>query len=933
MKIQHNILRGISFRKWLGLIWLSLLPSTITASNDSIIVYNEEHPLIYEDAWDLWPYVFLNENGEPDGYNIDLLKMIFKELNIPYIVKLKPTLEAQADLKNRKSDLMLRMDADFARKNSSYGKSIVQLFTHSVITPKNKKYNIQSSKDLTNHTVLVHDGSFSHHYIKDNGWSTKIIAYDDMKEAIQKVSAEDEGVILWNTMSLKWLMQKYQTDNLQLTPFDLPYGEYKFFANDHHLLVQLDSVYSLLRANDRLIPIQNKWFYPERRETGIPSWIWDVIAMLAIIVVCFLTYYIIYKVRERKMTKQIRKNNDRLSTLLETSHISFWTYTVSSQMFTLMDLHGKPEKNYTALEFSQRYAPDDFIRLTNALKQVIDEQIPSKSLDILVKDNGKDTKGRNFNITLSVLRRDKKNKPSVIICSRNDTTEELIRQKKVKDTMLRYQSIFNTAMIDMVYYDKNGIINEINQKSAEALGLSMEEIRQKQISIKEVLDIDGFDIENMDRVYMTQIYKSPDDNRVLNKFLKRDLLYYELQLIPVRDKNKKLIGIFGTGRDVTEVVRSYRQQKDIIQQLQQVNEEATEYVENIDYVLRVGGISLVRYDLNSHTLTIFSEINHAKYALTQTRALSLVDEGSKNQALRILNRMDNQQIGMLQADIKSVIRTKGGAPIYLQFHFIPVYENGIVKEYFGMCRDISDIKAVEVKLAEETVRAQEVEVVKNAFLHNMSHEIRTPLNSVVGFSELFEMEHSPEDETVFINEIKESSSSLLKLINDILFLSRLDAGMITINPRTIDFASIFEGRCESIWAKDKYPGVNYITKNPYKRLIVEIDDNNLFIIIEKIITNAVQHTTTGTVLVRYDYIGDRMIISVEDTGSGIPSDAIEHIFERFVTGANSGAGLGLSICHELIEYMGGKIQLKSIEGKGTTVWLTIPCKVIEIERI
>ena len=222
MKIQHNILRGISFRKWLGLIWLSLLPSTITASNDSIIVYNEEHPLIYEDAWDLWPYVFLNENGEPDGYNIDLLKMIFKELNIPYIVKLKPTLEAQADLKNRKSDLMLRMDADFARKNSSYGKSIVQLFTHSVITPKNKKYNIQSSKDLTNHTVLVHDGSFSHHYIKDNGWSTKIIAYDDMKEAIQKVSAEDEGVILWNTMSLKWLMQKYQTDNLQLTPFDLP---------------------------------------------------------------------------------------------------------------------------------------------------------------------------------------------------------------------------------------------------------------------------------------------------------------------------------------------------------------------------------------------------------------------------------------------------------------------------------------------------------------------------------------------------------------------------------------------------------------------------------------------------------------------------------------------------------------------------------------
>ena len=107
-----------------------------TVERDTIKVFNEEHPLVYEDAWDLWPYVFLNENGEPDGYNIDMLKMIFKELDIPYIIKLKPTLEAQADLKSGKSDLMLRMDASFSRGNSHYSKSIVQLFTHSVVAPQ-----------------------------------------------------------------------------------------------------------------------------------------------------------------------------------------------------------------------------------------------------------------------------------------------------------------------------------------------------------------------------------------------------------------------------------------------------------------------------------------------------------------------------------------------------------------------------------------------------------------------------------------------------------------------------------------------------------------------------------------------------------------------------------------------------------------------------
>ena len=237
-----------------------------------------------------------------------------------------------------------------------------------------------------------------------------------------------------------------------------------------------------------------------------------------------------------------------------------------------------------------------------------------------------------------------------------------------------------------------------------------------------------------------------------------------------------------------------------------------------------------------------------------------------------------------------------------------------------MCRDISDIKVIEAKLEQETIRAQEVEVVKNAFLHNMSHEIRTPLNSVVGFSELFEMEHSAEDEAVFIKEIKESSAALLKLINDILFLSRLDAGMITVNQRAIDFASIFEGRCETSWHPYKKAGVDYSVQNPYQKLVIEIDEPKVSMIMDKIITNAAEHTTKGSILARYDYIGDQLVVSIEDTGDGIPEDAIEHIFERFVTGANTGVGLGLSICHELIEYMGGKIQLKSKEGQGTTVW-------------
>ena len=911
---------------------LSLGITHAQQNKDSIVVYNDKRPLIYEDAWDLWPYVFLNENGEPDGYNIDLLKMIFKELDIPYEIRLRPTLEAQKDLKEHKSDLMLRMDADFARHNSSYGRTIVQIFTHSLVKPKGQAVNARNGKELSRYPVIVHDKSFSHYKLMENGWAKEIIPYDDMKEAIQNVSTENNGIRLWNSMSLKWLMTKYHTDNLEIIPFDFPYGEYKFFANDQHLLNQLDSVYSILRSNDRLTAIQNKWFYPERQETGIPSWIWDMVKFFTILAVGILVYYTFFKIRERKMTQKINKENQRLSLIMKTSNVMFCTYNVSSQYFTVMDSSGHAERSYSLLEYSHRFDPNDFTNLTDGLRNVIGGK--SETVTIQLKEYGNNLiDSNNYTVTLSVLRRDKHKRPSIIIILKTDTTQDRMRQALIKESMLRYQSLFNSALVDMVYYDADGYISDMNTKSLSVIGVDNEEIRRRKISLRDVLGMKDLDIDKFEYFYATQLYKSPNDNRALNKMLGKDKLYYELQVMPIYDKFGNRIGFFGTGRNVTESANSYRKLKENSKKLQIVKDNVSTYVHNIDYVLSVGGISLVNYRLDTHTLTVYSEIGHEKYSLTQTRALAFVDSSSEKQALRVLNKMDNRQTGSIIVDVKTCIRRrKDRLPLHLQFNFVPTIVDGEITEYFGLIRDISEIKAVEEKLAEESVRAQEVETVKNAFLHNMSHEIRTPLNTVVGFSELFEMEHSPEDEAVFINEIKENSASLLKLINDILFLSRLDAGMITLSPQPVDFASIFAGRCSSVWDNHKQPGVEYIVQSPYNRLVVEIDEPNVSMIINKIITNAIQHTKSGSVLARYEYIADRLLVSVEDTGSGIKKENLENIFGRFVTGANNGAGLGLSICHELVHYMGGTIELKSTEGKGTTVWFSIPCKLVEMER-
>ena len=903
-----------------------------TGQSDTTRIYTTERPLIYEDAWDLWPYVFLNENGEPDGYNIDLLKLIFKELDIPYVIKLKPTLEAQADLKNGKSDLMLRMDAEYSRENSLYSKNIVQLFTHSILVPKSLPVHIRQEKDLKNYRVIVHGGSFSHHYLKKQGWAKEIVPYDDMKSAIQDVIDKNNGIILWNTMSLKWLMRKYRTDKLTLMPIDMPYGEYKFMSRDRHLLERIDSAYVVLRAADKLQPIQNKWFYPDRRDTGIPAWVWYLAATLAVIAVILLLYYIVYRARERRLTLAVRKSNNRLSLILKTSHVSLWTYNILTKQFTWMDEQGKGQQSMPLDAFVYRYRAKDVQRLQRAIDDISSEKEEHVNLDIQVFENNDETQAHNYTVALSVLRRDKGGHPTTILCTRSDVTKELLRQIEAKNMLLRYQAIFNTVMVDMVAYDAQGYIVDINQKALSALGADIQVIRNMKISIKDVVGDPDLDIEHFEHMYLTQIYKG-EDSRPLHRMLKRDKLYYELQLTSVRDAEGKLLAIFGTGRNVTEMAESYQHVLQDIQELQKANAEVSEYIQNIDYVLKVGGIKMVKYDLTTHTLTLFNEANRTLLSLTQTRMLNLIDPAWKKATERILNNMDNKTATRVQADVRTTIRRKGH-PLHLQFHFIPFHdEKGDLKEYFGMCRDISELKAIEEKLAQETLRAQEVEVVKNAFLHNMSFEIRTPLTTVVGFAELFQMDHSAEDEAVFIDEIKSSSAQLLKLINDILFLSRLDAEMITINPQPTDFATSITARCEHIWTNQRKPGVSYIVKAPFKKLVVDIDMNHISMVMEKILTNAVQHTNEGTVLVHYDYLGDQLAVSVEDTGHGIPEEQITHIFDRFVTDSTTnGAGLGLSICQDLIQHMGGKINLTSTVGKGTNVWFTIPCKLIEMER-
>ena len=191
-------------RTLITFLCLLVLSPSHAQPSDSTRIFNREHPLVYEDAWDLWPYSFLNEEGEPVGYNIDLIKLICNELDIPYVIRLRPTIKALTDVKNGEADLMLAMNAHYHSQYGQRGKTVIQIFTHSVLRRKSEPLRIKTEDDLAHNKFIVHEGSFAHHLMKDKGWGKQVTPFNDMREAVQYVNNTPNQQIVWNTLSLNW---------------------------------------------------------------------------------------------------------------------------------------------------------------------------------------------------------------------------------------------------------------------------------------------------------------------------------------------------------------------------------------------------------------------------------------------------------------------------------------------------------------------------------------------------------------------------------------------------------------------------------------------------------------------------------------------------------------------------------------------------------
>jgi PAS domain S-box-containing protein len=286
------------------------------------------------------------------------------------------------------------------------------------------------------------------------------------------------------------------------------------------------------------------------------------------------------------------------------------------------------------------------------------------------------------------------------------------------------------------------------------------------------------------------------------------------------------------------------------------------------------------------------------------------------------------------------IWTKEGRRVPLELHTRLITHDGRPVGIQGIARDISERKRTEDALRHAKEAAETANRAKSEFLATMSHELRTPLSIILGYTSILleEREASPaHDRLAALQRIDRSARELLDLITAVLDMSRLEAGRLPLEVTSVSVPDLLTDLQTDTLALQEHSGLGFVWRVEEPLPLLQTDAGKLKIVLKNLLVNAIKFTEQGTVTIRARSQENGVEIKVRDTGSGIPPEALEQIFEPFyqvdeATRRPGGTGLGLAIVQRLVVLLGGRIRVESAVGSGSTFRVWVPVKIPEGEE-
>ena len=384
---------------------------------------------------------------------------------------------------------------------------------------------------------------------------------------------------------------------------------------------------------------------------------------------------------------------------------------------------------------------------------------------------------------------------------------------------------------------------------------------------------------------------------------------------------------------IIAVFLQYRQHKRLdaeLKNLSKVKRNTIEY----DLVLKAMKLTVWRIDVPTRTITYESDYRDQAGTATLppgTDVEMFCNTLTPESKARIAASMNDLVEGRKdECQEQYEVQTKKGEKRCWGELFATVDKrdlNGKPLTVVGASMNIDSQKELEQELINARNQAEESERLKTAFLANISHEIRTPLNAIVGFSDVLPMAHSDEEHEELVGLIKKNTSHLLRLFEDLVNMSKLEAGGEAAKKARFDLDTLLVELSNRFKAQSEEKGITLQIEKPAVVVHPLSDIDRIREILNHYVDNALKFTKEGSVTLGYSLLdNNKLRIWVRDTGIGIaPEHCSEHLFERFfkIDDFISGTGLGLSICRNLAQSLGGTVGVESKLGEGSVFWVEI----------
>ncbi|MFA7115652.1 MAG: transporter substrate-binding domain-containing protein [Bacteroidales bacterium] len=881
-----------------------------------IQIYCQENTIVVKGDNNFKPYEYVDKNGNNTGFNYELLNAILEKEHISYEISLADWKEVLSDFKKGKIDVMIgTSDRNEWIKNYYFGDSYINLNIYILSSTHNRISNLDELRDKK---VIVVEDSWAHRLLLEKGITDSIffptdniLNAKDIENGKYDAAFSDQAIFLNKDIKAAGIKNIICSE----TPFKG--AKFSFVTRDPALLFKLNRGLSHIKEDGTYQKLYDKWITPYKQKS-ISKYI--IYGMWAILILTIIMSLFIYFLRRqvaivtanlRKSQKEIMDRNYQLKSILDIGDIIPIIYNIKKKIILPVndyssEIEKKIFKHNNSIEIDKVFTfihPDNHKSLQTILTNIDHKIIDIEPITLRV-DYNKKVFNKYYDLNISEPRQ-LADGTDVIFGFLKDATFRIKAMQALQKNLDYLEAIFDNIPTPLIIKDQNKYLLA-NHSAIFTFG----DIVKNQIS--DTLSEESINlIDSIEKnVFSSKIPFSAPIKIIMKDSTVTNFIFHANNIKFGTNDSLLLVAI-----DITEIL-------DLRKNVQEINRRNEIILDTINSGLVYLSTD---YTIMWENLSSFCNETFAKKYIPNKKCKNIININGlpiKSNTL-IKDAMNKGVLDTYKLDCKN-------ADFY-QITAIPIIEKeNIIEGVLLKFDNISKMEHMFSQLNEAKEIAEQADNLKSAFLANMSHEIRTPLNTIVGFANLMP-DATHEEQKEYNTLIQDSTENLLRLINDILDLSKMEAGFIEIKYSTFDLHKFYKQTYSTFANKISSDEVKFYLNIPENQYIITADRNRLTQVITNFMTNSIKFTKEGSITLGYKImpnavLGDSFKVYVTDTGCGISTDKQSRVFGRFekLNNTTQGTGLGLSICKNIANTAGGQIGFESVEGKGSTFWMIFP---------